>query len=78
MCIRDRLDADLSAATKTAIFKKAFPDHHINCGIAESNMTVSYTHLINEEFGECNEKFRKAATNANFYAGVMGPSSTVA
>lgn len=32
------LDADLSAATKTAIFKKAFPDHHINCGIAESNM----------------------------------------
>lgn len=31
---------------------------------------------INEEFGECNEKFRKAATNANFYAGVMGPSST--
>lgn len=32
------LDADLSAATKTAIFKKAFPDRHINCGIAESNM----------------------------------------
>ncbi len=32
------LDADLSAATKTAIFKKAFPQRHINCGIAESNM----------------------------------------
>ncbi len=32
------LDADLSAATKTAIFKKAFPERHINCGIAESNM----------------------------------------
>ena len=32
------LDADLSAATKTAIFKKAFPKRHINCGIAESNM----------------------------------------
>lgn len=31
---------------------------------------------INSEFRECNEKFRKAATNANFYAGVMGPSST--
>ena len=30
----------------------------------------------NQEFLECNEKFRKAATNANFYAGVMGPSST--
>ena len=32
------LDADLSAATKPAIFKKAFPERHINCGIAESNM----------------------------------------
>ena len=32
------LDADLSAATKTAIFKKAFPERHINCGIAEANM----------------------------------------
>ena len=32
------LDADLSAATKTAIFKKVFPQRHINCGIAESNM----------------------------------------
>ena len=32
------LDADLAAATKTGIFKKAFPDRHINCGIAESNM----------------------------------------
>ena len=32
------LDADLSAATKTAIFKNACPDRHINCGIAESNM----------------------------------------
>lgn len=32
------LDADLSAATKTSIFKKAFPERHINCGIAEANM----------------------------------------
>ena len=32
------LDADLSAATKTGIFKKAYPNRHINCGIAESNM----------------------------------------
>ncbi len=32
------LDADLAAATKTGIFKKAFPERHINCGIAESNM----------------------------------------
>lgn len=32
------LDADLAAATKTAIFKKAFPERHIDCGIAEANM----------------------------------------
>ena len=32
------LDADLAAATKTSIFRKAYPDRHIDCGIAESNM----------------------------------------
>lgn len=33
------LDADLANATKTLVFKKAFPDRHIDCGIAECNMT---------------------------------------
>lgn len=33
------LDADLASATKTGIFKKAFPERHIDCGIAEANMT---------------------------------------
>ena len=32
------LDADLAAATKTGVFKKEFPERHIDCGIAESNM----------------------------------------
>ena len=32
------LDADLANATKTDIFKKAFPDRHYDCGIAESDM----------------------------------------
>ena len=32
------LDADLAAATKTGIFRKAYPDRHIDCGIAEENM----------------------------------------
>lgn len=32
------LDADLAAATKTGIFRNAFPERHFNCGIAESNM----------------------------------------
>ena len=33
------LDADLAAATKTGTFKKVFPNRHIDCGIAEANMT---------------------------------------
>ena len=33
------LDADLANATKTGIFQKEFPDRHIDCGIAECNMT---------------------------------------
>lgn len=32
------LDADLAAATKTGMFKKAYPDRFIECGIAENNM----------------------------------------
>ena len=31
-------DADLSEATKTSVFKKAFPDRHFDCGIAEADM----------------------------------------
>lgn len=33
------LDADLAGATKTSVFQKAFPERHIDCGIAEANMT---------------------------------------
>ena len=33
------MDSDLAGATKTSTFMKAFPDRHINCGIAEANMT---------------------------------------
>ena len=31
-------DADLAGSTKTGVFKKAYPDRHFNCGIAEGNM----------------------------------------
>ena len=31
-------DADLAAATKTGVFKKAYPDRFFDCGIAEGNM----------------------------------------
>ncbi len=32
------MDADLAAATKTVMFKKAYPDRFFDCGIAEGNM----------------------------------------
>ena len=32
------LDADLAAATKTGMFRKAYPGRHFDCGIAEGNM----------------------------------------
>ena len=32
------LDADLAEATKTGVFKKVYPERHIDCGIAECNM----------------------------------------
>lgn len=32
------MDADLAAATKSGVFKKAFPERFYNCGIAEQNM----------------------------------------
>ena len=35
------LDADLAAATKTSTFRKAFPERHFDCGIAEANMMAS-------------------------------------
>ena len=31
-------DADLAGSTKTGVFRKAFPNRHFNCGIAEGNM----------------------------------------
>ncbi len=37
------LDADLAGATKTGTFKKAFPDPHFDCGIAEANMICMAT-----------------------------------
>ena len=35
------LDADLAGATKTGVFKKAYPERHFDCGIAESNMMAA-------------------------------------
>ena len=35
------LDADLAGATKTGVFKKAFPNRHFDFGIAEGNMMTA-------------------------------------
>lgn len=32
------LEADLMSCTNTGVFKKIYPDQHINCGVAEANM----------------------------------------
>lgn len=32
------LDADLADSTRTSVFRKEFPERHIDCGIAEANM----------------------------------------
>ena len=41
------LDADLAAATKTGMFRKAYPDRHFDCGIAEENMMgVAAGHMV--------------------------------
>ena len=32
------MDADLAGSTKSGVFRKAFPERHFNCGIAEGNM----------------------------------------
>ena len=39
------MDADLSGSTKTAMFKKEFPDRFFNMGIAEQNMYGAATGL---------------------------------
>ena len=44
------LDADLAAATKTAMFQKVFPERHIDCGIAECNMVAWQRDLRQREW----------------------------
>ncbi|MDR2931975.1 MAG: transketolase family protein, partial [Oscillospiraceae bacterium] len=44
------MDADLSNATMTNIFKKEFPDRHFNYGIAEANMVCAATGFAHSGF----------------------------
>lgn len=60
------LDADLSSATKTNIFRKTFPERHINCGIAEANMTGIAAGLALSGFIPFISSFAMFATGRNY------------
>ena len=58
------MDADLAAATKTGVFKKAFPDRFINAGIAEVVYGGDYTAFLDTVkamFREAGVKFQAFA-----------------
>ena len=52
------LDADLAAATKTGVFKKAFPERHFDCGIAECNMVDVFRRPFHHGPGALCQLFR--------------------
>lgn len=56
------LDADLALATKTGFFKKAYPDRHIDCGIAECNMIGIAAGLATAGMIPCASSFAMFAT----------------
>ncbi len=57
------LDADLAKSTKTCFFRDKYPERHINCGIAESNMMAAASGLA------ATGKLVFASTFAMFAAG---------
>ena len=70
------LDADLAAATKTGIFKKANPDKFFDCGIAEANMMGiaagrAYEQIRNE-IGYPHLNVKIGATHAGISVGEDG------
>ena len=60
------LDADLAEATKTGIFKKAYPDRHIDCGIAECNMIGIAAGLATVGYIPCASSFAMFAAGRAF------------
>lgn len=60
------MDADLSGSTKTAMFKKEFPDRFFNMGIAEQNMYGAATGLALSGKVVCASTFAMFATGRAF------------
>ena len=67
--------------------RKYFREQQKNLGVMNGNIEESvegmkvikvfnHEQQAVDEFEETNENFRKAATNANFFSGIMGPCST--
>ena len=67
--------------------RKYFREQQKNLGVMNGNIEESvegmkvikvfnHEQQAFDEFEETNESFRKAATNANFFSGIMGPCST--
>ena len=63
------LDADLAAATKTGVFKKAYPDRHIDCGIAECNMMGIAAGLSTTGIVPCRNFRRRRRRNTSVQRG---------
>ena len=71
------LDADLAAATKTGVFKKVFPERHIDCGIAECNMMgvaagLATTGKVRNSIGYPKLNVKIGATHAGISVGEDG------
>ena len=67
-------DADLAGATKTAVFKKAFPDRHFNCGIAEADMMSAAAGAAAMGLGYPHLNVKIGATHGGISVGEDGAS----
>ena len=54
------LDADLAGSTKTAVFRKAFPERHINCGIAATGRVAFASSFAMFAAGRAYEQIRNS------------------
>ena len=69
------LDADLAAATKTGIFKKAYPERFFDCGIAEGNMMFAAGRafeIVRNSIGYPHLNVKIGATHAGISVGEDG------
>ena len=70
------LDADLAAATKTGIFKKAYPERFFDCGIAEATFAMFAAgrayEIVRNSIGYPHLNVKIGATHAGISVGEDG------